>query len=138
MSVVLNNFHSTQQQLKGDRMFELKAQLYFSAAHHLLNYDGECENQHGHNWLVEAYVKGEALDKSNILVDYKVLKKELKAVLDLLDHKDINELPYFKNESPSSEIIAMFIYNKLKEKIVQVSKISVWETATSCASYYEE
>ena len=71
-------------------------------------------------------------------MDYKVLKKELKAVLDLLDHKDINELPYFKNESPSSEIIAMFIYNKLKEKIVQVSKISVWETATSCASYYEE
>ena len=119
-------------------MFELKAQLYFSAAHHLLNYDGECENQHGHNWLVEAYVKGEALDKSNILVDYKVLKKELKAVLDLLDHKDINELPYFKNESPSSEIIAMFIYNKLQEKIVQVSKISVWETATSCAIYYEE
>ena len=119
-------------------MFELKAQLYFSAAHHLLNYDGECENQHGHNWLVEAYVKGEALYKSNSLVDYKVLKKELKAVLDLLDHKDINELPYFKNESPSSEIIAMFIYNKLKEKIVQVSKVSVWETATSCASYYEE
>src|SRR5574344_1150768 len=103
-------------------MFEIKAQMYFSAAHHLLNYDGECENQHGHNWLVEAYVKGEALDKSNILVDYKVLKKELKVVLDLLDHKDINELPYFKNESPSSEIIAMFIYNKLKEKIVQVSK----------------
>ena len=119
-------------------MFELKAQLYFSAAHHLLNYDGECENQHGHNWLVEAYVKGETLDKSNILVDYKVLKKELKAVLDLLDHKDINELPFFKNESPSSEMIAMFIYNKLKEKIVQVSKISVWETAISCASYYEE
>lgn len=119
-------------------MFELKAQMYFSAAHHLLNYDGECENQHGHNWLVEAYVKGEALDKSNILVDYKVLKREMKSVLDLLDHKDINELPEFKGESPSSEIIAMFIYNKLKEKIVQVSKVSVWETATSCASYFEE
>jgi 6-pyruvoyltetrahydropterin/6-carboxytetrahydropterin synthase len=88
--------------------------------------------------LVEAYVKGENLDKSNILVDYKVLKREMKAVLDLLDHKDINELPEFKGESPSSEMISMFIYNKLKEKIVQVSKVSVWETATSCASYYEE
>lgn len=119
------------------RMFELKAQMYFAAAHHLLNYDGECENQHGHNWLVEAYVKGETLDKSNILIDYKVLKRELKAVLDLLDHKDINELPYFKGESPSSEMISMFIYNKLKEKISIVSKISVWETPTSCASYYE-
>ena len=119
-------------------MFELKAQMYFAAAHHLLNYEGECENQHGHNWLVEAYVKGNTLDKSNILVDYNVLKKELKSVLDLLDHKDLNELPYFKGESPSSEMISMFIYNQLKEKIGIVSKISVWETPTSCASYYEE
>ena len=119
-------------------MFELKAQMYFSAAHHLLNYDGECENQHGHNWLVEAYVKGENLDKSNILVDYKVLKREMKSVLDLLDHKDINELPYFNGESPSSEIIAMFIYNKLKERVVQLSKVTVWETQTSCCSYFEE
>ena len=101
-------------------MFELKAQMYFSAAHHLLNYEGECENQHGHNWLVEAFVKGESLDKSNILVDYKVLKREMKAVLDLLDHKDLNELPYFEGESPSSEIIAKFIYEKLKEKTVLV------------------
>ena len=118
-------------------MYELKAQMYFSAAHHLLNYDGECENQHGHNWLVEAFVKGNVLDKSNILVDYKVLKRELKAVLDLLDHKDINELAEFKGVSPSSEMLSMFIYNKLKERIPLVSKISVWETATSCASYYE-
>ena len=118
-------------------MFELKAQMYFAAAHHLLNYEGECENQHGHNWLVEAYVKGETLDRSNILVDYKVLKKELKAVLDLLDHKDLNDLSYFEGESPSSEMISMFIYNQLKERIPLVSKISVWETPTSCASYYE-
>jgi len=119
-------------------MFELKAQMYFSAAHHLLNYNGECENQHGHNWLVEAFVKGNQLDKSNILIDYKVLKKHLKEVLDTLDHKDINELQDFKNISPSSEILSKYIYTKLKEKIGIVSKISVWETSTSCASYFEE
>ena len=119
-------------------MYEIKAQVYFSAAHHLLNYDGACEHQHGHNWLVEAFVKGETLDKSNILIDYKVLKKELKEVLDYLDHTDINELPEFKNESPSSELISNFIYNRLKEKIVQLSRINVWETQTNCASYYEE
>ena len=118
-------------------MFELKAQMYFSAAHHLLNYEGECENQHGHNWLVEAFVVGNELDKSNILIDYKILKKELKSVLDMLDHKDINELPYFKGISPSSEIISKFIYVELKKKIGILSKVSVWETSTSCASYYE-
>lgn len=119
-------------------MFEIKAQMHFSAAHHLLNYEGECENQHGHNWLVEAYVKGSVLDKSNILIDYKVLKKHLKSVLDLLDHKDINELPDFKGISPSSEILAQYIYNKMKELVPQISKVSVWETPTSCASYFEE
>ena len=119
-------------------MFELKAQLYFAAAHHLLNYDGACENQHGHNWLVEVYVKGTELDKSNILVDYKVLKRELKEVLDLLDHKDLNELSFFKGISPSSETISKFIYDEMKKKISLVSKVSVWETPTSCASYYEE
>ena len=100
-------------------MFELKAQMYFSAAHHLLNYEGECENQHGHNWLVEVFVKGTELDKSNILVDYKVIKKYLKEVLDYLDHKDINELPEFENISPSSEIISKFIYEQMKKKLQQ-------------------
>lgn len=117
-------------------MFELKAQMYFSAAHHLLNYNGKCENMHGHNWLVEAYVSGEELDKSNILVDYKVIKSNLKEILDYLDHKDINELPEFKEISPSSEVLAKFIYEKMKERIPLTSKVSVWETPTSCASYF--
>lgn len=119
-------------------MYEIKTQAHFSAAHHLLNYDGECENQHGHNWLVEVYVKGDQLDESNILVDYKVLKKELNKVLDLLDHKDINELEPFKGISPSSEKISKFIYDSMKIKFKNLSKVSVWETQTSCASYYEQ
>ena len=45
-------------------MFELKAQMYFAAAHHLLNYEGECENQHGHNWKVEAYFAFETKEKA--------------------------------------------------------------------------
>ena len=88
--------------------------------------------------MVEVFVKGDTLDKSNILIDYKLLKRELKAVLDLLDHKDLNALAEFKGESPSSEMISMFIYNKLKERVVQLSKVTVWETQTSCCSYFEE
>ncbi|MDD3237253.1 MAG: 6-carboxytetrahydropterin synthase QueD [Candidatus Gastranaerophilales bacterium] len=118
-------------------MYELKVESSFSAAHHLLNYDGECENQHGHNWKVEAYISGDELNKSNLLIDFKILKKELNSILDILDHTDINELPQFKNSSPSSEIISKFIYVELKKIIPQVSKVSVWETQNSCASYFE-
>ena len=118
-------------------MYEIKTHAFFAAANNLLNYDGECENQQGHNWMVEAFVQGESLNQSNILIDYKVLKKELNAVLDTLDHKDLNELPEFQGESPSSEMISAYIYSKLKEKIVQLSKVTVWETQSSCCSYFE-
>lgn len=118
-------------------MYEIKTQAFFAAAHHLLNYDGECENQHGHNWKVEVYAKGTELDKSNLLIDFKVLKKELNSVLNLLDHKDINTLDDFQNVSPSSEILSKYIYEKLKSKIPCISKVSVWETEKACASYYE-
>lgn len=118
-------------------MFEVKIETHFSAAHHLLNYKGECENQHGHNWKVEVFVLGNTLDKSNILLDFKVLKKTVNNVIEYLDHTDINTLEEFKDISPSSEIIAKFLYQKIKEIIPNVSKVSVWETPTSCASYFE-
>lgn len=119
-------------------MFELKVESHFAAAHHLLNYEGECENQHGHNWKVEVYIRGEILDKSNMLTDFKVLKKELKNVLALLDHKDLNQLEIFKGESPSSEMIARFIYQEIKKTLHIVHRVSVYETPTSCATYWEE
>ena len=118
-------------------MWEVKVESSFSSAHHLLNYDGACENQHGHNWRVEVFAQGDKLDKSNILIDFKILKQKLNVLLDELDHADLNELKDFKDVSPSSEIISQYIYNRLKEDIPQISKVSVWETEKSCASYFE-
>lgn len=118
-------------------MFEVKVESHFSSAHHLLNYDGECENQHGHNWRVEAFARDTVLDKSNILIDFKVFKKELNNIMDSLDHKDLNELEQFKNVSPSSEIISKYIYEKLKKSIPQLHSVCVYETPTSRACYWE-
>lgn len=119
-------------------MFEVRIETSFSSAHHLLNYKGKCENIHGHNWKVEVFLKGENLDKSNILVDFKVLKKCVNEIIDYLDHKDINELAEFNNVSPSSEIIAKYIFNEVEKKFPNVSKVSIYETPTSCASYCRE
>lgn len=118
-------------------MFEVKIETHFSSAHHLLNYKGECENQHGHNWKVEVYVQGEELDKSNILIDFKILKKKINEIVDYLDHTDINALPEFIGVSPSSEILAKFIYNRAKLVFKGVSKVCVYETPTSRATYWE-
>jgi 6-pyruvoyltetrahydropterin/6-carboxytetrahydropterin synthase len=118
-------------------MFEVKVEAEFAAAHHLLNYNGKCENPHGHNWKVEVYAEGEELDASGILIDFKVLKAELNKVLDMLDHYDLNTLEELKDISPSSENIAKFIYIELKKQIPQLTKVSVWETERARATYWE-
>ena len=118
-------------------MFEVKIESHFSSAHHLLNYNGKCENPHGHNWKVEVYAEGDELDKSGILIDFKVLKKELNELLDRLDHHDLNNLEEFNGISPSSENIAKFIYTELKKKIPQITKVCVWETERARATYWE-
>ncbi len=74
-------------------------------------------------------------------IDFKILKSGLKDILDELDHKHLNELDVFKKENPSAENIARFIYEGLKafsgKKDVVVKSVSVWESDTSCATYYE-
>lgn len=120
-------------------MYHLKIQTHFAAAHNLLNYDGDCENLHGHNWKVEVSVKTDTLDDAGLGIDFKILKKYTKQIMALLDHKYLNDLVPFKGISPSSEHISKFIYDELTERLSQhdvaVEMITVWESDNACASY---
>lgn len=122
-------------------MYHLTVEESFSAAHQLNGYQGKCERLHGHNWLIEAVVGGEHLDDIGLLVDFHILKKELKIVLEKLDHSFINEVEPFDKINPSSENIAKFIADRLNitlQKInpsVKVISITVWESATNRCTY---
>ncbi|MGB7188517.1 MAG: 6-carboxytetrahydropterin synthase, partial [Acidobacteriaceae bacterium] len=50
-------------------MYEVTVEREFSSGHFLRNYRGKCENPHGHNYKVRITLKGEALDKSGLLLD---------------------------------------------------------------------
>ncbi|MEE9436181.1 MAG: 6-carboxytetrahydropterin synthase QueD [Candidatus Adiutricales bacterium] len=120
-------------------MYELKVVTQFSAAHSLRNFHGKCEDLHGHNWKVEIYVVSEELDQAEIVMDFGELKDMAEEVLSGLDHKHLNELEFFQTYNPSSENIARFIYEGLVSIIdrpaVSVSRVSAWESDTSCATY---
>ena len=121
-------------------MFELSVKSHFSAAHRLMAYDGSCAALHGHNWDVEVYIRGEQLDESGLLVDFKEVKAAVKAVLDEVDHVDLNATDAFGNLSPSSENIAKFLYEQLSKEIndkrCAVHRVAVFETPTSRAVYW--
>ncbi len=120
-------------------MFTLIVKDSFAAAHRLENYKGKCEELHGHNYAVEVLVAGEKLDKDGMLIDFKVLKADLKNVLDTLDHKYINDIPFFRERASSSEYVAMYIWDELKNVIagrgLGLKQVRVWESENSCVIY---
>ncbi|MDH4100821.1 MAG: 6-carboxytetrahydropterin synthase QueD [Nitrospirota bacterium] len=122
-------------------MYELVVESKFAAAHQLRNYNGRCENLHGHNWRVTVHVTAEKLNEIGLAIDFTDLKRLTREQLDQVEHVFLNEVFPFTEINPSSENIARWIYNNLSKKIndgnVMVSMVTVWESDTASASYYE-
>jgi len=120
-------------------MYEVKIRADFSAAHNLREAGGKCESLHGHNFIVEVAVESDSLDEGGMVVDFRLLKGKTKAILDGLDHRYLNELPLFAKVNPSSENLAAYIFGELSRQIdrgsLRVSRVSVWESETSRATY---
>jgi 6-pyruvoyltetrahydropterin/6-carboxytetrahydropterin synthase len=130
-------------------MFEVRVTADFAAAHFLRDYNGKCENLHGHNYKVYAHVKGPQLNEGGMLLDFSKLKAALRQVCKQLDHTNLNDMSVF-DQNPSAERIAMYIYNgiieNLKKEGLDLSyqkdkktpalyAVDVFETETSRARY---
>ena len=121
-------------------VFELKVVTRFAAAHQLAMVGEKCENLHGHNWKIEAYVAGPGLNEAGVLMDFGIIKKQVRAIMKQLDHKFLNELEYFGNNCPpSSENIAYYVACELQQRLsgtpVSVTRVTAWESDDACASY---
>ena len=111
----------------------------FAAAHRLRNFKGKCEKLHGHNWRIEVIVEGEKLNDAGLLIDFKEVKDDTNRILEELDHSFLNELSQFKDQNPSSENIAAYIFEKLSSKLndnrIKVTKVTAWESDSASTSY---
>ena len=74
-----------------------------------------------------------------MVMDLSVLKKIIKKeVEDVLDHKNLNlDIPYFKNLIPSTENLAVYIWNKLRNAIEMECDLSItlYETPRNFVEY---
>jgi 6-pyruvoyltetrahydropterin/6-carboxytetrahydropterin synthase len=123
--------------------WRLAVRSEFSAAHALRHYRGKCETLHGHNFAVEAVVQGNVLTPdTELLLDFSLLKQDLNAVLETLDHRDLNQTPPFDAQNPSSENLARHIFRLLSPRTarrgVRLSCVTVGEKSGQSATYCEE
>ena len=125
-------------------MFEVTVERSFAAGHDLRNYKGKCENPHGHNYRIRVTLAGERLDHAGLLVDFKDLREVMRHVIDRLDHQMINELEPFTTVNPSAENLAQYFYEETNTNLikatqgrVKVKDVTIWETDTTTATYFE-
>jgi 6-pyruvoyltetrahydropterin/6-carboxytetrahydropterin synthase len=105
------------------------------AAHRLPNVpDGhKCARLHGHSFRVELHVSGEPGAHSGWVMDFADIKAAFRPLYEQLDHHYLNEVAGLDN--PTSERLAIWIWDRLKPGLPQLSQFALYVTCTSGCRY---
>lgn len=111
-------------------MYEVRKRLEISAAHSLkLPYPSKCTNLHGHNWIVDVFLRSETLNADGMILDFTHIKSKIQ---DNLDHQILNNVVPF---NPTAENLAKYICDELAPYCYRVD---VCESEHNTASYYKD
>ena len=105
------------------------------AAHRLPNVPPghKCARLHGHSFAVELSVSGEPGADTGWVMDFAQIKQAFQPLYDQLDHHYLNDIAGLEN--PTSEQLAVWIWQRLKPALPQLSCVTVHETCTSGCRY---
>ncbi|MDD8045198.1 MAG: 6-carboxytetrahydropterin synthase QueD [Verrucomicrobiota bacterium] len=110
---------------------ELIKEFRFEAAHRLpmVPEGHKCARLHGHSFRFEIHVRGPVDPRSGWLIDYGEISDAVRPVRKELDHQYLNEIPGLEN--PTSEVLAAWIWARVKPKLPNLSAVVVEETCTA-------
>lgn len=118
--------------------FTLRKKFTFEAAHFLPHSDGKCRRLHGHSWVGWAEVEADSLHndgpQAGMVIDFAWMASMIKPMVDTyLDHYLLNES--LAIESPTSEAVAEWIFNHLRDAGLDLATVTIEETCTSVCTY---
>ncbi len=114
---------------------EVYREFKFDAAHRLPNLppDHKCSRLHGHTFKVIIMLEAPVGTDTGWVRDFAEIKRLSAPVIDELDHTFLNDIPGLEN--PTSENIAIWVWNILKPLIPELSSIEIKETASAGCRY---
>ena len=110
-------------------------QFTFDSAHFLPNVpDGhKCKNIHGHTYHLTVYLEDQLHERYGWVCDFAEVKKLIKPIIEVVDHKLINEVEGLEN--PTCERLAVWLWDQIKPLVPQLAKLQLNETPTSGVIY---
>jgi 6-pyruvoyltetrahydropterin/6-carboxytetrahydropterin synthase len=114
---------------------EIYKEFTFEAAHRLPNVpDGhKCGRLHGHSFKAVIYVRGPVGKETGWIIDFAEIKKAFKPLYQQLDHYYLNEIAGLEN--PTSENLAIWIWQRLQPVLPSLSKVVINETCNTGCIY---
>ncbi len=131
-------------------MYAVTKRIEFCYGHRLLEHKGLCRHPHGHNAIAEIEVRAAALDAAGMVIDFNDIKTRVKSWIDReIDHRMIlraddplvpalralGEPVFVVETDPTAERIARLLFEVARDQGLAVSRVTVWETPSSFASY---
>ncbi len=107
----------------------------FEAAHRLprVPEGHKCARLHGHSFKIELTVDGPVDPATGWFIDYGLLDDAWAPLHDLLDHHYLNDVPGLEN--PTSEVLAGWIWQRLRPTLPQLARVTVFETCDARCEY---
>jgi 6-pyruvoyltetrahydropterin/6-carboxytetrahydropterin synthase len=93
----------------------------------------KCARLHGHSWRIEVAIEGPVGNDTGWVMDYADLKAAFQPIHDQIDHNYLNEIPGLEN--PTSERLAVWLWNELKPRLPLLIELVIAETCTSRCVY---
>jgi 6-pyruvoyl-tetrahydropterin synthase len=78
---------------------------------------GPAQRLHGATFVVDATFRRPELDADNIVVDIGLATRELRAVLEALNYRNLDDEPAFAGVNTSTEFLAKVVADRLAERI---------------------
>lgn len=105
--------------------------FHFDSAHFLpkVPEGHKCKEIHGHTYKLTLEFEGEINPEMGWLIDFAEIKKTVNPLIDLVDHKLLNNIKGLEN--PTCELIAKWFWNKISPQLPLLSKVTLNETTTS-------
>ena len=112
--------------------------FHIEAAHQLPHVPAghKCARLHGHSFQIRIVVSGDVGPDSGWVMDFADIKSAFQPIHDMLDHRYLNEINGLEN--PSSENLAVWIWQKLIPTLPQLAAIEIKETCTAGCLYIGE
>ena len=116
-------------------MMEIRKSFTIEAAHRLPNLPAthKCARLHGHSFNIEIAVGGKIDPTQGWIMDYGDIKAAFQPIYDQLDHNYLNDIAGLEN--PTSEHVALWIWERLQPELHHLTAVIVHETCTTSCEY---